>query len=175
MSNLTRCQQIPPSKHIQTLLRRVMDTFYRWNLSSRQESLKYLKSFLTEQQQRLLYAPVLSVVMDIFWTCITFQNRGFLKRGPAVHSGWDLCLRLWNVGTELDVTEGWGSWCQLYSHTQYERKDREEFSHKTPKKHPEYIQETPRAFICLWVFSQGSALALNLFRVMLLFLMLMLD
>ncbi len=83
MSNLARCQQIPPSKHIQTLLRRIMDIFYRWNLSSRQESLKYLKSFLTEQQQRLLYAPVSSVVTDIFWTCITFENRVFFKEGPS--------------------------------------------------------------------------------------------
>lgn len=61
-----------------------MDTFYRWYLSSRQESLMQVSEKLfTEQQQWLLYVPVSSVMTDIFWTCIKFQNTEFIFKEGA--------------------------------------------------------------------------------------------
>lgn len=154
-----------------------METFCRWHLSSRQESLMQL---FTEKQQWLLYGPVSSVMTDIFWTCITFQNRVFFKRGAQLFILAWKCVYVYEILTQSWMWQRWRSWCQLYSHTQCERKDKV-FALRV---FPQNAQETPRIYLrdtpgfhltVSHVFSQGSALALKMFTIMLLFLMLIPD
>ncbi len=84
MSNLAKCQQIPPSKHIQTLLRRVMDTFYRWNLSSRQESLMQVseKLFNRAAATTTLCPGIIrrdGYILDMYY----ISKQRFFKEGPS--------------------------------------------------------------------------------------------
>lgn len=115
-----------------------MNTFYRWHLSSRQESLMQVSEKLfTEQQQWLLYVPV-SSVMIYFGHVLNFKTV-FERGGPAVPSGWEMCLHLWNAGTELDVTEGWRSRMPaLLSHPVWAQGQGRVF--------PQNAQETPRIY-----------------------------
>lgn len=111
---------------------------------------------------------------DIFWTCIKFQNRVFL-RGAQLFILARICVYIY----EMLALRGEGADAISTLTPSMSTRTGKRFPTKRPrnaqnisKSHPGLSSDCDEFS---HVFSQGSALALKIFRIMLLFLMLMLD